>query len=139
MGEAAVGQANYFCAAPESLRQAFESCGLTTKERDFLFATVALRRGTAARGALAAGLSLDSCPPNETPGTFLKVQWNSVVGHACSKIGSQLGWEKPSTGMWIDLLVTFERKAAYGLDDTYEEGKESFTWVIRPEWVEALR
>ena len=26
MGEAAVGQANYFCAAPESLRQAFESC-----------------------------------------------------------------------------------------------------------------
>ena len=44
MGEAAVGQANYFCAAPESLRQAFESCGLTAKERDFLFATVALRR-----------------------------------------------------------------------------------------------
>ena len=42
MGEAAVGQANYFCAAPESLRQAFESCGLTAKERDFLFATVAL-------------------------------------------------------------------------------------------------
>ena len=38
MGEAAVGQANYFCAAPESLRQAFDSCGLSPKERDFLFA-----------------------------------------------------------------------------------------------------
>ena len=25
--------------------------------------------------------------------------------------------------MWIDLLVTFERKAAYGLDDAYGEGK----------------
>ena len=80
MGEAAVGTANYFCAAPESLRQAFESCGLTSKERDFLFATVALRRGTAARGALAAGVSLDSCPAHEAPGAFLKVQWNSVGG-----------------------------------------------------------
>ena len=139
MGEAAVGTANYFCAAPESLRQAFESCGLTSKERDFLFATVALRRGTAARGALAAGVSLDSCPAHEAPGAFLKVQWNSMVGHACSKIAGQLGWKKPSTGMWIDLLVTFERKAAYGLDDAYEEGKESFTWVVRPEWVDALR
>ncbi|MFL2671790.1 MAG: hypothetical protein ACJ0GR_02040 [Prochlorococcaceae cyanobacterium] len=62
-----------------------------------------------------------------------------VVGHACSKLAGQLGWKKPSTGMWIDLLVTFERKAAYGLEDAYEEGKESFTWVVRPEWVEALR
>ncbi len=70
MGEAAVGEANYFCAAPESLRQAFDSCGLSPKERDFLFATVALRRGTAARGALAAGLSPESRPSNESPGTF---------------------------------------------------------------------
>ena len=139
MGDAAVATSNYFCADPQSLRQAFESCGLTQKERDFLFATVALRRGTAARGALAAGLSIDSCPAQDNPGTFLKVQWNSVVGHACSKIAGQLGWKKPSTGMWIDLLVTFERKAAYGLDDAYEEGKESFTWVVRPEWVDALR
>jgi hypothetical protein len=139
MRETAVGLANYFCADPQSLRQAFDTCGLTPKERDYLFATVELRRGTAARGALAAGVRLDSCPSEESSGSFLKVQWNSVVGHACSKIAGQLGWKKPSTGMWIDLLVTFERKAAYGLDDTYEEGKESFTWVVRPEWVEALR
>ena len=67
----------------------------------------------------------------------------SVVGiwncGSCHKIADALGWEKPSKGMWIDLLLTFERKRHYELCDRPLMDQDTcFTWSVRPQWSQLL-
>jgi len=41
--------------------------------------------------------------------------------------------------MWVDLLVTFERKRQYELSDQpLSEQDTSFTWSVRPQWSQLL-
>lgn len=124
---------------PERLAQALSQAKLSEKELHWLRSTVQLSYGTALRGAQAAGLGVDDAPAGESPGPWLASQWSSAVGGSCHKIANQLGWEKPSKGMWIDLLLTFERKRQYELSDLPLINQETcFTWSVRPQWHQLL-
>jgi|TARA_E500000178_G_scaffold245865_1_gene242307 hypothetical protein len=119
----------------QRLAQALIAANLSEKELHWLRATARLQYGTALRGAQAAGLGLGDVPPGEAPGPWLASQWSSTVGGSCHKIADALGWEKPSKGMWIDLLLTFERKRHYELCDRPLMDQDTcFTWSVRPQW-----
>ena len=121
------------------LNRALEQAQLSEKELHWLKSTVQLGYGTAIRGARAAGLTPADVPAGEKVGPWLATQWSSIVGNCCHKIADQLGWEKPSKGMWVDLLVTFERKRHYELSDQpLSEQETSFTWSVRPQWSQLL-